>query len=299
MDYRMACSLCCLLLPAVAFGAAAEPPARPTCEAGGSECMSGLVMLQKATMQSKAPVLESSDQQEHPMQSGLQSWGSVDRTVYETGTMLLQKTTLEKKTVISQIDSDIEQEANKTAGNETIAGASGIGSVVLGTYPGYNGTLEIKGSVNVHVADGVVSLSWLFTGLGSDCQFSGQEARKMAGDDQPNSCGLHFHEGTTCEAHEHVGGHHYDHDMHKEDPWAPVVYVADKQGTSVGFKKIDIGHSFFNLTGHAFVVHDYTGGRVACGLLQEGLQSGVAGPASVMVAFLSLLTVVQQAAQYH
>jgi len=47
----------------------------------------------------------------------------------------------------------------------------------------------------------------------------------------------------------------------------PVVYVADGSGGSTGTVQIETGLSLSELDGKAFVLHEITGGRIACGLL--------------------------------
>merc|ERR1719215_2370255 len=124
------------------------------------------------------------------------------------------------------------------------------------------------------------------------CQSTAQRFRQLANQSAPNACGLHFHKGQSCEGAEDVGGHYY-HEELKEDPWAPVVYVS-YEGGSVGSTSVATGKSIVDLAGHAFVVHDHTGGRVACGILAvaghatEKDESGAAGLGSVLVALLSM-----------
>jgi len=202
---------------------------------------------------------------------------------------MLQKKTTHKKAVIAETSHEEQHQApSGSVDTSAVAFKPGMGSVVLSKYPGYTGALDIKGSVNVSVVRGNVSLSWAFIGTEDLCNTVEQTATQLMDKAKPNSCGLHFHKGTSCDTAESVGGHYYNG---KQDPWSPVVYVS-YEGGSVGSTTVAIGQSIDELAGHAFVVHDHTGGRVACGLLKHavpGTKSGAAGPGSMLVALLSLL----------
>ena len=84
-----------------------------------------------------------------------------------------------------------------------------------------------------------------------------------------NSCGVHIHVGSTCDA--DALGHYYTGAV-TVDPWSAIGYTtlidADSATTSAsGFVQVDTGGTIADLTGRAFIVHDYAGGRIACGLL--------------------------------
>merc|ERR1712139_499833 len=82
-----------------------------------------------------------------------------------------------------------------------------------------------------------------------------------------NACGIHIHEGMTCDDAAAVGGHYYNKDSIVSDPWSPVTYTVKEDGTASGnIQSIEIGEGQ-DIAGRALVVHDSTGARVACALL--------------------------------
>jgi len=109
-----------------------------------------------------------------------------------------------------------------------------------------------------------------------------------------NSNGYHIHSGSSCESGTAAGGH-YCPGM-AADPWTNVSYTS----SSCGYATIDISLAGFSLngsnavSGRAFVVHDSSGARVACGLIQvrpalfvdvaqyAGLSTGIAGTMAVV-----------------
>merc|ERR1712048_259894 len=87
-----------------------------------------------------------------------------------------------------------------------------------------------------------------------------------------NASGIHIHEGMTCDDADSVGGHYYDGDSIAADPWSPITYQASADGTTKGKTKASIGAGQ-DITGRAIVVHDKTGARVACALIEGKLES--------------------------
>jgi len=130
-------------------------------------------------------------------------------------------------------------------------------------YPGYTGDLRVRGYSGAHLKGSAVMVWWFLSGVEADnCA--------TAPVNVSNACGIHIHEGTTCDDATAVGGHYYDTDNIDADPWSPVTYSATKSGFARGQTKVDIGKGQ-NIHGRALVVHDSTGGRVACGLLPAKL----------------------------
>jgi hypothetical protein len=111
-------------------------------------------------------------------------------------------------------------------------------------------------------------MSWLLEGVESDLCATTPEG-------VPNACGLHIHEGTTCDDASQVGGHFFDSSKFDADPWAPKSYQAVDGGMAIGLTHIDAGKSLAEVEGRAMVVHDHTGGRVGCGLIETDLLSGM------------------------
>jgi len=80
----------------------------------------------------------------------------------------------------------------------------------------------------------------------------------------PNSCGIHIHAGTTCEAASGVLGHYWNNAVLSSDPWQTATYDSTKDEVCV-----DMGHELSEAAGRAVVVHDKAGHRVSCGLLEQ------------------------------
>merc|ERR1719181_221237 len=130
----------------------------------------------------------------------------------------------------------------------------------LGSYPGYSGDLEFTGSVSVRQMGDDLMLSWELRGL--EAALCSTAPAGVA-----NACGIHIHSGSTCDEASGVGGHYYHSDL-SADPWSPVVYTPDGHGDSTTQDySIGIGQNLADVLGRAIVVHDHTGGRVACGIL--------------------------------
>jgi len=136
-----------------------------------------------------------------------------------------------------------------------------VPSAVLAPYPGYSGNLQFTGLVSVRQSGNDVLLSWHMSGL--EAQLCATPPSGVG-----NACGIHVHSGSTCGDASAVGGHYYHADM-GADPWSPVVYTPDGNGNSVisGYS-VGIGHTLADVVGRAIVVHDHTGGRVACGIVE-------------------------------
>ena len=83
-----------------------------------------------------------------------------------------------------------------------------------------------------------------------------------------NSCGLHIHSGSSCEAASQVGGHYATNGF--ADPWTEksLSYVSSTNGNAEGKLSAVTGGTSLDVLGKAFVVHGYDGGRIACGTLE-------------------------------
>ena len=83
-----------------------------------------------------------------------------------------------------------------------------------------------------------------------------------------NCMGIHVHEGMSCVDSDSQGGHYFAGDG---DPWATAVYnQTTGNGTTFPLYAqfgVDIGIDTTDLRKRAFIMHDFSGGRVACGLL--------------------------------
>jgi hypothetical protein len=78
-----------------------------------------------------------------------------------------------------------------------------------------------------------------------------------------NGCGAHVHEGTSCKDSNTQGGHFFDE---YPDPWATIRY-AKTDADGVANFSFSVPTSSSAIGGKAFIVHDSSGARVACGTL--------------------------------
>jgi uncharacterized surface protein with fasciclin (FAS1) repeats len=83
-----------------------------------------------------------------------------------------------------------------------------------------------------------------------------------------NACGIHIHEGKTCDDASAVGGQYYGVDS---DPWGALVYNTKYGKYASGSVKAAIGQGQ-DISGRAVVVHDSSGGRVACATLPSKIE---------------------------
>jgi len=134
-----------------------------------------------------------------------------------------------------------------------------VAATGLVPYPGYSGPLKVTGKVGGVLFGSDAFLWYSLSGLEAECA--------KAPEGVANACGIHIHEGMTCDDADAVGGHYYDADSITDDPWKPLTYTAGTHGFSFGNVKATIGKGQ-NINGRAIVVHDQTGGRVACALVK-------------------------------
>jgi hypothetical protein len=139
-------------------------------------------------------------------------------------------------------------------------------------YVGYEGNLEVSGGVYIYgtgVGDSAgEDLDWNLRGVDPRCS-------KGANSEYSNSCGIHIHEGISCL--EDAGGHYWDKDAITDDPWANVGYRAVKWSSSLVYawhagRSVTTGLENSEVNGHTMIVHNYEGGRAACGILQPCIE---------------------------
>jgi Cu/Zn superoxide dismutase len=94
-------------------------------------------------------------------------------------------------------------------------------------------------------------------------------------------CGIHIHEGTSCDSHDAVGDHYWRHDdpavETHGDPWQlesgvrRAVYMTDGVGKTPPGHRFSLysGYGFEMNEGHAVVVHARDGTRIGCGVLRH------------------------------
>lgn len=124
----------------------------------------------------------------------------------------------------------------------------------LGTYPGYNGDIDVTGGVVVsYHNDGTFKFEYHLSGLEANCV----------------GCGIHIHAGTSCDTPEEVKGHGWNTEV-VEDLWTAeggATYESDGMSNAIGYFNLYNGYSFGKNLGHAVVVHGQDGTRLACGVL--------------------------------
>jgi len=134
-------------------------------------------------------------------------------------------------------------------------------------YVNYSGSLKVSGWVSA-LGDGVnlkasQTLSWKLKGADPRCKTPPRS------DANPGSCEIHIHTGVSCS--EVAGGHYFDENVGM-DPWTRVKYLSCSTGaTTCAGVVVVTGLSNWNVTGHAVIVHDATGAKVACGILSTAV----------------------------
>merc|ERR1719491_502045 len=123
----------------------------------------------------------------------------------------------------------------------------------MSSYPAYDGDLEVLGKVKVQYTTlNNFKLTYDLKGLGADCV----------------DCGIHIHEGTSCDTVNDPLGHYYNPLVFPEDPWnADTVYTSSSDGSASGYFFLSNGYSFDDNNGHTVVVHSSGGDRIACGVI--------------------------------
>lgn len=144
-----------------------------------------------------------------------------------------------------------------------------VGDFVTGfvKYVGYVGNLTVSGTIDVQEVfhSRGQALSWVLFGTDPKCSSGGDPSVNG------NSCGIHIHEGTSCT--EAAGDHFYNRGVfgvNYPDPWSAVRYQygSGMSESAVGFNAlVYTGLAMEDVRGHAVVVHDFSGVRVACAIL--------------------------------
>ena len=123
-------------------------------------------------------------------------------------------------------------------------------------------THALPAFAQVESDDDTQTLSWLFTqGLDPTC--SGPCTAM-------NCCGVHIHEGTSCDDASTIGGHFWNMDLIPEDPWQDIRYTI--QGglpSALNDLSVTTGLGPEDITGRTVVVHDYNGVRIGCAVIQD------------------------------
>jgi len=132
-------------------------------------------------------------------------------------------------------------------------------------YPESSSKLNVVGHMAIATDGQSQTLRWSMSGLDTACVEGWLEIARPA-----NSCGVHIHTGTSCDTAAGVGGHFWDNDQLESDPWKTTVYSAEG-GSSVQTSDSEIvttGLTSDDILGRVMVVHDSTGARIACGVIE-------------------------------
>jgi len=124
-----------------------------------------------------------------------------------------------------------------------------------GMYPGYNGGLTVGGNVELNFQNTQVVIHYHSIMGDSNC-INGPS-------DLANSCGIHFHIGSSCDNADNVGGHYY-HTSITPDPWLVATYMGD----SGRVPAVIYGYNYTTTQGRTLVVHDRDGTRISCDLIK-------------------------------
>jgi len=134
----------------------------------------------------------------------------------------------------------------------------------MGLYPGYTGSLQPSGKVQVSGSPG--------SGYGYKSNIN--LAYVLAGILPAYGAPMHIHTGTTCVDHGLVAGHYF---ASLVDPWGTRTSVTDGAGAVTGtIADVHSGLSSAQSVGHAVVVHDGPN-RIACGVCVPTCTATIAG----------------------
>lgn len=132
----------------------------------------------------------------------------------------------------------------------------------LGPYPGYAGEFMPKGEVWAAFVDTKVKFAYNLKGLDPACTEPDMAVS--------NSCGMHIHEGTSCDDASLPGGHFYNPTTVMADPWVhDATYKSFGDGTGYGWLVVEYGYDIDATIGRVMVLHDKEGKRMSCTFLMQ------------------------------
>jgi len=139
-----------------------------------------------------------------------------------------------------------------------------VRDITLGGYPGYSGPYKpIFNLTSVDFAGAGATISYFLTGVPCECSEIGPAA---------NSCGLHIHDGESCEAIAGIKNHWYNASSFAVDPWIFTPYISApcsascsaNVGIASGTLTVSFGFSGADSISKVLVVHDYFGTGIGC-----------------------------------
>mmetsp|Transcript_29814 Transcript_29814/g.43766 ORF Transcript_29814/g.43766 Transcript_29814/m.43766 type:complete len:603 (-) Transcript_29814:2273-4081(-) len=126
----------------------------------------------------------------------------------------------------------------------------------MGKYPEYAGDLK---------AEGVVRVSFDAVGSSGILDYAMLNLPPVC-----TECGVHIHEGTSCDSATAVGDYYWNKTKIEADPWvlaSGASYTTVEDGSAIGFFKFNNGFKVDGNYGHAVVFHAQNGTGVSCGVL--------------------------------
>ncbi|MFM2483816.1 superoxide dismutase family protein [Celerinatantimonas yamalensis] len=148
-----------------------------------------------------------------------------------------------------------------TSGKTILLGASLLASILsfgasaqslhakIGAYPGTKTT--VTGAVTVNFDQQDLTVKYNLKGL-----------------NPVRNGGLHIHVGTSCKNADKVGGHYFA-PKSMGDYWKSGQWVSDTKGRAKGSFRLVSGLAYKANIGHAIVVHNASGARIGCGILEK------------------------------
>ncbi len=133
-------------------------------------------------------------------------------------------------------------------------------------FPQANSSLKPLGSVLLSFSIDGIEIEMNVSGLDSLCMPS-----------NVNGCGIHIHEGVSCESSDKVKGHYWSNNvLGNGDPWANITYTTNEAGLSGGSVILagGNGYSADENDGHSIVIHDLNGTKIGCGILEKSISGG-------------------------
>eukprot|EP00439_Symbiodinium_sp_Y106_P034364 s478_g4.t1 len=121
--------------------------------------------------------------------------------------------------------------------------ARAFDQAIVSSFAPYPGDLAVEGVMSVISTNDTQTLSWMLSGGDPRCNETCTAA---------NCCGVHIHVGKTCSVASDVLGHYWT--TGGTDPWL----------TTLGA----------DVSGRAMVIHDFDGGRIACGIIANASVGG-------------------------
>jgi len=129
----------------------------------------------------------------------------------------------------------------------------------IDVYPGYIGQLVPRGRVTVRFEDdgSEMLMRYELEGLEASC----------------NKCGIHIHQGQSCDDPDLVLGHYFNQSVFENDPWnqedSNSAYDSDQEGFTSSAFVFANGIEPSQTMGRALVVHSQDGTRIGCGILKS------------------------------